>query len=327
MEKSRPNNEIDVAEKVEGEGKGKQKDRSDLSSPSSPKPHPEPGSVSPTGSDSHTASGLSRFISSATGLSAGFMKGQGSAQFGTNVMAFSKAESSRANHGPDIALHETAQVTHGGFSRAHASLDTTFKSPATQGSGGRGDAAFSQFLGGAADPGNQSPFGGYGQNNAFKPVPDTVAATISDGAEVVNLLTTDALETDFDEEFHMTSEEISTLQAALFREGSLGRIVWDDTLDFVPGFVSDPTTVDDYRELAEHLGVADVAEARNIWLRQWEGVLSSYTPEVWGDLSPLVKAARQELQTFSTSQAGTQHGLDAVRRLRQILAHVRGVSG
>ena len=331
MGERRFDNENDVGERAEGkgEGKGKGKGKGKQKDPPNLPPsisHTESGSATTADSGSHPGSGLSRLVSSATGLSSGFMTGQGYGQFGTNIMASSKAESSRTNQGSNIALHETAQLTHGGLSKAQVPLGTTFKSPATQSGGGIDEEGFSEFLGTSGGSRIERAGQVYGQSSTSPPVPDAVAAAMNDGSEVVNLLNTESLE-DIDDELNMTSEEISALQTALFGEKSPARTAWDDALNFVPSFISSPSSSEDYQKLAEHLGVSDVADARSIWLRQWEGVLSSYTPEVWGDLSPLVTAARQELQTVSTSPEETKHGLDAVRRLRQILAHIRGFPG
>ncbi|KAF2088076.1 hypothetical protein K490DRAFT_64752 [Saccharata proteae CBS 121410] len=59
---------------------------------------------------------------------------------------------------------------------------------------------------------------------------------------------------------------------------------------------------------------------RQQWLSEWEDVLNSYTDEVWGELLPTVRAAREQLQQV-------QNGIDrmdskAVARLKMILGHV-----
>ncbi|KAJ8130513.1 hypothetical protein O1611_g3117 [Lasiodiplodia mahajangana] len=126
----------------------------------------------------------------------------------------------------------------------------------------------------------------------------------------------------------MTSKELLALRRALFGDGLSTGIGWNDALNFVPGYIANHnmSNSENYQRLAENLGVSNAAEARDIWFSQWDTILSSYTDEVWGDLSPLVMAARQEIHDLSTSPEGTTtSGLNAVRRLRQILAHVRGL--
>lgn len=148
---------------------------------------------------------------------------------------------------------------------------------------------------------------------------------MNDGSEVVDLLETVFLGEDNDEPY-MTNEKLLPLRRELFREGGPAGTSWDSVLNFVPEFISNRGmgNSDEYQQLAQHLGLSNPAEARDIWFSQWDDVLSSYTDEVWGDLSPLVMAARQELKGISTNPEGTtSDGLNALRRLQQILAHVR----
>ncbi|KAI1814637.1 hypothetical protein GGS20DRAFT_547793 [Poronia punctata] len=303
-------------------GKGKQKESPRASSPG---PHMEPDECRGIAdSSSHSESGFSRMVSSAASLSSGLINDPNHGQFGASTLTSGKAGSSHASHGSNIALHETARVTHGGRPGASGPLGATFRSQSTQSSGISDEKGYSSFLATSEDPAAESAGSGSGQYSTSLPVPHAVVAAMNDGSEVVDLLNAEPIE-DTEDELNMTGEELTALQSALFGEKSPRHIGWDDALSFVPNFVSNPSSREDYRELAGHLGVSDATEARNLWIQQWEGVLSSYTPEVWGDLNPLVVAARQELQTISTSPEETPaHGLPAVRRLRQILAHIRG---
>lgn len=66
-------------------------------------------------------------------------------------------------------------------------------------------------------------------------------------------------------------------------------------------------------------------EARNTWLAfmdQWDNVLAAYTDEVWGNLLPLVKEARQEIETFVDGRDVPETPM-ALRRLGLILSHFR----
>jgi hypothetical protein len=64
--------------------------------------------------------------------------------------------------------------------------------------------------------------------------------------------------------------------------------------------------------------------ARQMWMEQWEGVLTRYTDEVWGNLLPLVVEARKEIKTIKEGHSGaTIEQSKALRRLRLVLNHVR----
>ena len=79
--------------------------------------------------------------------------------------------------------------------------------------------------------------------------------------------------------------------------------------------------------MLNQLGTSEPQEAREIWVTHWQDVFSSYTDEVWGNLSDLVGEAREELQALSTSRGEEEARPPesrALRRLQQILSHVRG---
>jgi hypothetical protein len=66
-------------------------------------------------------------------------------------------------------------------------------------------------------------------------------------------------------------------------------------------------------------------EGIQMWMEQWEGVLTSYADEVWGDLLPLVQEAREEVQAVKDDPEGLANGSQkALRRLGLILGHLRG---
>jgi hypothetical protein len=65
-------------------------------------------------------------------------------------------------------------------------------------------------------------------------------------------------------------------------------------------------------------------EGRQMWIEQWNGVLTRYTDEVWGDLLPLVEEAREEVQSIEDGMTDTVDGPPkALRRLGLILGHIR----
>lgn len=63
-------------------------------------------------------------------------------------------------------------------------------------------------------------------------------------------------------------------------------------------------------------------QARHEFITQWDDILTSYTDEVWGNLLPLVKEARQEVETIK-NQDDPPEIPKALRRLGQIFNHLR----
>ncbi|KAI1154806.1 hypothetical protein F4825DRAFT_410625 [Nemania diffusa] len=297
--------------------------------------HPNTTSlVLPTESDSSNTkdsgvSTMSRLASSAASLMGEPMTTHSRVP---NILPSSKAGSSGTTQSSGTAFQETARLTHVGSPNVQSPLGSTVRSTPGQGRGNSAEDNFSAFLGIAQDT-SSSELGENGPSQKLAPRHLTHAATaaMNDGSEVVDLLeTAPTLDEDGDEDgLYMTNKALLSLRKALFEEGLSTGTSWDDVLNFVPEFLSNHSMGDgeEYQQLARHLGVSNVAEARDIWVGQWEAVLSSYTDEVWGDLGPLVMAARQELQSIPTNPEGTTtSSLNAVRRLQQLLAHVRGTS-
>ncbi|KAK1725819.1 uncharacterized protein BDZ83DRAFT_751454 [Colletotrichum acutatum] len=151
---------------------------------------------------------------------------------------------------------------------------------------------------------------------------------VKDGQGVVELL--DSLELDDfdvngdDLQTYISPEEELSLRRALFDEKHKEPAFnWASLLDFQPHFLNG----DDPSELLQHFGVADVQQARAMWMESWNDVLTSYTDEVWGDLGSLARQAHQEIEEArgDGTETTTGHGeMQALQRLRQILAHVRG---
>ncbi|KAI0531609.1 hypothetical protein GGR58DRAFT_224646 [Xylaria digitata] len=296
-----------------GKGKGKEEERLVTSSPTESRPS------NIGNSRLHSEAPLSRLASSAANLTSSLMTGRDYGQQGLDILPSGKAGSSRVTQQSGSALQETARVTHASSPNARSPFGTTFRSEGGQGKGGS-ENGFSAFLetlqSGSSEPSGSGP---------DQKIPHVVAATMNDGSEVVDLLETGPIVEDDDNTLYMTNEELSALRTAFFAERSLTGIGWNGVLNFIPESISNDSSGEEYQQLAQHLGVSNATEARDIWFSQWGNVLSSYTDEVWGDLGPLVIAARQELQSISTSPEGTTtNGLNAVRRLQQILAHVRG---
>ncbi|KXH62659.1 hypothetical protein CSAL01_01225 [Colletotrichum salicis] len=149
-----------------------------------------------------------------------------------------------------------------------------------------------------------------------------------DGQGVVELLNSldpddfDGIHDDL--QTYISPKEELSLKRALFDDNH-GRPTsnWTRLLDFEPHFLGGggPT------ELLQHFGVADVQQARAMWMESWNDVLTSYTDEVWGDLGSLAREAHQEIEEAREHETGATTGpgeMQALQRLRQILAHVRG---
>jgi len=80
-------------------------------------------------------------------------------------------------------------------------------------------------------------------------------------------------------------------------------------------------------------GTMPPGERLELWTEQWEDVLNSYQDDVWGDILPLVKEARQEVSDLANKEK-TEKGGEAVaiseqpkalRRLGLILGHIRNL--
>ncbi|KAK8056731.1 hypothetical protein PG993_001958 [Apiospora rasikravindrae] len=154
-----------------------------------------------------------------------------------------------------------------------------------------------------------------------------------DGMDVVELLDSADYDSvaELDEaDVALSPDKAAALRRALFQDGDSQTprqhdIDWN-ILNFFPNFVTDSSPRWGYNELPNHMGVTDPIEARDLWVDQWQHVLSDYTDEVWGDLGSLVDEARQEVEDASAREpdAAGPPEMPALRRLRQVLHHIRG---
>ncbi|KAI0526104.1 hypothetical protein F5B22DRAFT_268784 [Xylaria bambusicola] len=302
----------------EEKGKGKGKEETELLDTSVLIPPTESNSSKTMDSRQPSEDPFSRIASSAASLTSGFISNHAHGQQISSILSSNKAGSSITTKHPSTAAQETAHVTHTSSSSAQLPLGSTFRS-GTEMNIKSSEESFAAFR----EVGRQES-GSTSESNVNHKLADAAIAAMRDGSEVVYLLDTPLAVEDDDITPNMTDRERSALRRALFEERPSTGAGWGDVLDFVPEFISDRGSDE---QLIQHLGVSNTDEARDIWFSQWGAVLSSYTDEVWGDLSPLVLEARQELQSASTSpEAVATSGLTAVRRLHQILAHVRGSS-
>jgi len=155
-----------------------------------------------------------------------------------------------------------------------------------------------------------------------------------DGAEVVDLLSQTEDAPDFGEDLTLDEGDLANLRQALFPgspDVSSSTREWDTVLNFIPEFVR-PDGSGEFppgggwkaEESHQSLGLDHSPEAARVWVEQWQDVLTRYTEEVWGDLTPLVRQAQKELeQARGAEPRGPRPNLKAVHRLRQILGHLR----
>ncbi|KAI1327561.1 hypothetical protein F5Y16DRAFT_371663 [Xylariaceae sp. FL0255] len=241
---------------------------------------------------------VARVAASSARLTSQVLSNSGQGRFYIDPSSSEKAgSSSRVHSSTTQEQQQTARV-----SRFDTSNPTAFRSAQSPSLLGERESEFSSFL----DPSET----GTGRADLKRQVSEAAAASLSDGSEVVSLLQAAPAPDEWAEpDLSMTDAELACLRRALFdNAGAHGmtQMQWDSALNFMPDF-------------SRH----DV-EARDVWVSQWQQVLSSYTDEVWGDLGGLVQAAREEVHEVSTRESG-QASMSAVRRLQQLLTHIRGV--
>lgn len=310
----------DKAAESHGKGKGKQ---------------PENDTDTPKSQESLA----SRISASATYLTAGLVPKGSAVNEAAQAIAAPKAESSRpARHSREDAF--SSRQPFGGSETTGGLGAETFRSKDLQNHVVQQEAAFSDFLEGTqvfeAGGTDGHPSHEDGRlpvttipGSQMGDVDECTEYTEQDGAAVVSLLngTIAEAEDELDPEASPDVEQRAALQCALFgdnhdRVGRLSGGHADELLDFVPDYIT--IGAGRSEDLLRHFGVTDPAEARTMWVDQWQSVLSDYTDEVWGDLGPLVQEAKQELRVLKAEpQAYPPADLKALKRLRQLLAHLR----
>ncbi|RGP63822.1 hypothetical protein FLONG3_9790 [Fusarium longipes] len=121
----------------------------------------------------------------------------------------------------------------------------------------------------------------------------------------------------------LTPDAATKLGKSLFSTSSaFSGLSLDNLLNFNPEFLN-RSGFEAERERQLYLGTRDTKQARSNWLQQWGLVLAGYTDHVWGDLEPLVVAARKEVKESEVRGSQAVSETKALDRLRQVLAHVR----
>lgn len=298
----------------------------------------DPGSSRPPEGDSI----MSRVGRSAASLSQSVLHGKSAASDVADLSSSGKAGPSSNNKRP--ALGETSFFP---VSTAGTSGNTGgFRSADADAHAAAGEAAFSDFLDGtptfiATEPagltqawqrasGGASGVPGPQVTTRREDAYSVAEQQAQDGVEVVRLLSQVTEEAPTLEQGPTISEEeMRNLRQALFEEGGPGQISatdWNNILNFVPDFLlgeDDGSGLEAPENSHMNLGVTEPAEAGQIWLEQWNRVLTGYTDEVWGDLGSLVEEARTEVARMRDTKDEQAAGAPAVRQLRLILTRVR----
>ncbi|OTB16072.1 hypothetical protein K445DRAFT_317702 [Daldinia sp. EC12] len=280
-----------------------------------------------TGSDA--TSFISRLSASASKLASDVVLQNPSGTSLADALPTDKAESSRSR--PGAGMNE---MSTGSSSFAQRSIPDSFKAAQSQEQGAKAESTFREFLNNSTSLSGKHESSSVktgGVEQIYKSSLGKIQRSVpsidpADGMDVVELLDSGYGEIE-ETDLALTDTEQATLHHHLFGDDeSGGRPLgkrWDDALNFFPGLGSNSSGIQEYANL---LGTSDMEEARSIWVSQWQGVLSSYTDEVWGELGPLVNQARKELTGLSEPyEEAPPSKLKAVRRLQQLLRHIRGI--
>lgn len=292
---------------------------------------------------SHSSSILSRVAASASGLArdalstpdsnelhdraisafANTGKGQPSATNGSSTWAESSAAAqqprSRATGASAFRLgneEEHVKRTESEFTSFLNGIDPFV--PSENGGGGPFDEVWSRTRTGVRVESSSPPFRTVSEQEKL------------DGEEVLSILsnsgTMDAsfeaapAEERFD--WGLSTEQLSQLRAMtkdLFPPPEPHKTTpLDHPLNILPSL--EGTTIDGGVQHLDMIG--EPSAARHAWTEQWGNVLTRYTDEVWGDLLPLVKEARREVEDIENDPTTTEQP-KALRRLGAILGHLR----
>lgn len=280
---------------------------------------------------------ISRLGQSAAGLSRSVFQGTPAANDLANVATSGKPGAASSSNKP-VAWAESSSAA-AGLSSANSG---SFRSTQADAHVAAEEAAFSDFLDNTSVLVHTEPVGfekswqaatsSVPKSTGYGPPRDLTLSSVGeqeerDGMDVVHLLSqADEQLPENDEDIKISEPELRSLRQALFEDGTaqISASDWNNILNFVPDFLrGEDGRVDPVESSHMQLGVVDNAEAGELWLQEWNRVLTSYADEVWGDLGDLVREARAEVEQVKTGQEGQRTDPRALRQLRSILTHVR----
>jgi len=143
----------------------------------------------------------------------------------------------------------------------------------------------------------------------------------SDGAAVVALLSDPGftIETELnDSDAFMPSDKREELLSDKRPNESADLFALTNPLDLMPDFDSSWESV----HLAHYFNGETFSDASFSNIQPWADILDRYHDEVWGDMLPLVKEAREEVKAAKASPEGALQDRPAIRRLGMLLKHL-----
>lgn len=304
----------------------------------------DPSQGAPRQAHADSDSVMSRLGRSAAGLSRSVLQGTPSANDLADVASTGKGGSSSTSSHKRETLGEASSTA-----RASSSGEAGggFRSDQAESHVAAEEAAFSAFLDNSDALEPTEPVGWEKAWQVVGPLdarstshgllPGAAVTSIAeqqgrDGGEVVRLLSqTDDEMPGLEDGLGLSEAELRSLRRALFEDGSPAQLSasdWRNILNFIPDFLREQDG--SHGQIPAHnsfmnLGVTDTAEAGQLWLEEWNRVLTGYTDEVWGDLADLVHEARTEVEQIRSSKDESRRRADptALPRLQYVLARVR----
>ncbi len=157
--------------------------------------------------------------------------------------------------------------------------------------------------------------------------PDVEPATSSnDGAAVVALLSDPAFNVDEEPTDSWVVPATDKGKAKLGSQpveqplfNSADPLAPVNPLDLIPDFNNSWSPMAQFSSRYERNSSSDPAFSD---IQPWTDILNRYHDEVWGDMLPLVREAREELKSTDRTSEGTPHDRPALRRLGMLLKHL-----
>ena len=157
---------------------------------------------------------------------------------------------------------------------------------------------------------------------------------LRDGAAVVAMLSDPSFYMDDIADYTAGSEDNGTVNhgyrqpsMGLAQQASIDIAHAGNTLSLIPDFhrpPKEPLTKNSYDDSAfTKTGRNKSDYDENFEVQPWIEILTTYHDEVWGDMLPLVEAAREEANAIQNGDAGRREDCPAIRRLAMIAGHMR----